>query len=40
MIFNINWKVLFRKRHYTNEKIAETNLLRVLGLFDVSAIGK
>jgi hypothetical protein len=40
MFLKINWSILLRKKLYTNENVAETNLLRVLGLLDICAIGK
>jgi len=40
MFLRINWNILLRKKHFTTESITNTNLSRVLGLLDVSAIGK
>lgn len=34
------FKFLLRKKVYTADSLSETNLNRVLGLFDVTSLGK
>jgi hypothetical protein len=34
-----NFKFFFRKKKYNTENLSQTNLSRVLGLFDITALG-